>query len=164
MGLWFCLCLSESENQFTAIFQEKYQKRKSLAPYIMESGKFRADFENRSFQGHFGPIFPSKILRNLESLGEFSLWFYQYFETILRSIFIPMRSSCKNDKIKKKLFGRPDWYGSLCRILILLILMLQRIMSDSETESDDSFDSESLLQSKEKPTPRWDQPRLESSV
>ena len=45
----------------------------------MESGNFRADFENRSFGGHFGPILPSKIPQNLESLADYSLWLYQYF-------------------------------------------------------------------------------------
>ena len=46
----------------------------------MESGNFRADFENRSFGGgHFGPILPYKIPQNLESLADYSLRLYQYF-------------------------------------------------------------------------------------
>ena len=39
---------------------------------------------------------------------------------------------------------------------------LQKIMSDSDTESDDSYDSDSFLQNKEKPTPKWDLPRWEN--
>ena len=42
-------------------------------------------------------------------------------------------------------------------------LFLQKIMSDSDTESDDSYDSDSFLQNKEKPTPKWDLPRWKTS-
>ena len=43
-----------------------------------------------------------------------------------------------------------------------MFFFLQKIMSDSDTESDDSYDSDSFLQNKEKPTPKWDLPRWEN--